>query len=120
MIKKYCNHCQHVLINYDEKYCNACTTKVNKANANKIDSDYMKLIKSKKWNKISKLVREEQPMCERCLYLAKHNLLKGVVNPSQEVHHRLKVRDRPDLALNRDNLMALCKSCHKYLTDKGF
>ena len=33
-----------------------------------------------------------------------------------EVHHKLSVRERPDLALELDNLVTVCRSCHFRLT----
>ncbi|TPR49844.1 HNH endonuclease [Apilactobacillus micheneri] len=119
MIQHYCDSCQRILVNYNEKFCTKCKTKVNKNKANKIDKEYITLIKSSKWRKLSEQVRCEQPMCSICL--KKKKLGQQIeVRPSEEVHHILKVRDYPDSALDRKNLIGLCKKCHKVLTDKGF
>lgn len=37
---------------------------------------------------------------------------KGKAEPASTVHHVRPVRERPDLALTKDNLIAVCESCH--------
>lgn len=48
-------------------------------------------------------------MCERCA-------AKGLAVPAEIVHHKVPLDAhnirRPDVALNFDNLMALCRDCH--------
>lgn len=48
-------------------------------------------------------------LCERC----KAN---GLIVPADEVHHKIRLTpeniNRPEVALNWDNLIALCKDCH--------
>ena len=39
--------------------------------------------------------------------------------PATEVHHVLKVRDRPDLRLTASNCLGLCQSCHAKRTARG-
>ena len=43
--------------------------------------------------------------CQRCKK-------KGKMTPATVVHHKRYLRDRPDLALNLDNLESLCNECH--------
>lgn len=43
--------------------------------------------------------------CERCRK-------RGRYSPCEAVHHKLYLRDRPDLALDIKNLECLCKECH--------
>lgn len=47
----------------------------------------------------------EHHECERCRK-------QGRYNPCEAVHHKLYLRDRPDLALDINNLECLCKECH--------
>jgi hypothetical protein len=42
----------------------------------------------------------------------------GCGKPTVDVYHRLDVRDRPDLALAWDDIVALSKSCHSKETAK--
>ena len=48
-------------------------------------------------------------LCQDCL-------AKGIYTPAQEVHHIIELTPEnindPSIALNPDNLISLCKSCH--------
>jgi len=48
-------------------------------------------------------------LCEECLK-------QGLITPAQEVHHKIHLTPQtiniPEIALNWDNLEALCKDCH--------
>ena len=48
-------------------------------------------------------------LCERCRD-------RGLIVPCEEVHHKIKLTpaniNRPEIALNWSNLVALCKDCH--------
>ena len=48
-------------------------------------------------------------MCEECKK-------RGLIVPADEVHHKIKLTpeniNRPEIALNWSNLVALCKDCH--------
>lgn len=50
--------------------------------------------------------------------LCKHCEIRGQVTAADEVHHKLKVADRPDLRLVWSNLEALCKPCHSAETQR--
>lgn len=49
-------------------------------------------------------------LCERCLQ-------KGLIVPAREVHHKKRLTEAnindPSIALNFDNLEALCVECHE-------
>ena len=65
---------------------------------------------SKRWKKCRNAYAASQNgLCERCL-------AKGLIVPGDEVHHKqrltLATLDDPTVALNWDNLILLCKSCH--------
>ena len=56
----------------------------------------------------------------RRMYLNAHPLCQGDgcrnrTTPATEVHHRLPVAARPELALDPDNLMSVCRACHEWL-----
>ena len=55
---------------------------------------------------------QNHPLCFDCLK-------NGRYTPSEEVHHIIKLRDRPDLRDDPNNLMSLCKSCHSRRTADG-
>lgn len=81
------------------------------------DSDYRRLITSRKWQKLRWLQLIRQPYCERC---ARH----GLHVEATEVHHVHPVQD----ALSRDdkvrlmfdpsNIMSVCHKCHVELHEE--
>lgn len=50
-------------------------------------------------------------------YLCEDCLKRGIYKPAKEVHHIEELTPenihRPEIALSFDNLVALCKECHK-------
>lgn len=72
-----------------------------------------KLRSKSAWTEKSKQIREDANyLCEVCKD-------KGIYNYRNiEVHHIEKLKDKPELWLNDDNLICLCKSCHR-LADAG-
>lgn len=58
------------------------------------------------WERLRQEVLEEQHHeCQLCK-------AKGLFSPADTVHHKEAVRKRPDLALTKRNLQALCNQCH--------
>ena len=49
-------------------------------------------------------------------YLCENCLRKGIYKPGEIVHHKIELDpiniERPEVALNFDNLMLLCRECH--------
>ena len=68
------------------------------------------------YNSAWKVVRQQHmadhPLCEDCLK-------EGKYVPMQDVHHIIKLADRPDLRDDATNLMSLCHSCHSKRTKAG-
>ena len=60
------------------------------------------------WQRFRAMVIIKRPCCEDCLW-----------EPSLDVHHILKLKERPDLRLDERNVLALCKPCHSRRTQKG-
>lgn len=64
------------------------------------------------WTEKSKQIREDANyLCEVCKD-------KGIYNYHIEVHHIDKLKDKPELWVDDDNLICLCKDCHR-LADAG-
>lgn len=64
---------------------------------------------SKTWRKIRAEVLDEQNNeCQRCKLLGKYT-------EAITVHHIKHLKDRPELALTKSNLMSVCKECHNIL-----
>jgi len=63
-----------------------------------------------------KVVRQQHilnhPLCADCLK-------EGKYVPMQDVHHIIKLADRPELRDAANNLMSLCHSCHSKRTAAG-
>lgn len=72
-----------------------------------------KLRSTKRWTNKSIEIREASNyLCSVCLD-------KGIINyDNVEVHHIEKLQDQPDLLLENDNLICLCKVHHKQ-ADEG-
>ena len=65
---------------------------------------------SKEWIHLSRLKRQDQPLCEMCLK-------NDRVTPSNQVHHIKSFLTKEgnidyDLAYDYNNLMSLCTDCH--------
>lgn len=58
------------------------------------------------WHRIRTAYAAEHPFCEECLK-------NGVLTPTDQIHHILPLAEGGSHA--RDNLMALCTSCHSRL-----
>lgn len=66
--------------------------------------------KTHAWSSCAKAYRRSVGgLCERCL-------ARGLIVPAAEVHHKIKLTQDnlsdPTVALNWENLEALCKDCH--------
>lgn len=61
------------------------------------------------WTRFRALILKRHPLCQVC----------GEA-PASEVHHKIKIKVRPDLRLSADNALALCPPCHRRnFTNKG-
>ena len=63
------------------------------------------------WRKCARSYRDSVGgLCERCRQ-------RGQITPAAEVHHKIRLTpenvNKPEIALNWDNLEALCEDCHK-------
>ena len=83
------------------------------------DNDYKRLIHTKRWVELRRMVLTAQPLCERCK-------AEGYITPAVEVHHRTPVEsgynfhEKRRLMYDPCNLMALCHDCHvKTHTEMG-
>jgi 5-methylcytosine-specific restriction endonuclease McrA len=68
-----------------------------------------KFYKSKEWVACRSSYKAEHPLCERCL-------AEGRIEPTYIIHHKIYLTVEnmtdPTVALNHDNLEALCFDCH--------
>ena len=76
-------------------------------------ANHDKLRSTSRWQKKREEVREAAAyLCEVCRDEGVYN------NKGIEVHHITKLRDRPDLLLDNENLICLCRQHHE-LADEG-
>lgn len=103
MIYKACSRCKCI-----HPYNYKCT-----ANTPVRNDDESKLRNKSKWHRKSEEIREaSQYLCAICKE-------EGIYNYKKlEVHHILKLKERPDLLLDNYNLIALCNEHHR-LADEG-
>ncbi|WP_416729210.1 HNH endonuclease [Fictibacillus sp. JL2B1089] len=81
----------------------------------KRDRESRRFYKSKAWKKCRKLVLiRDNHLCQNCFK-------KGKLTAADMVHHIEELKDKPELALNEDNLISLCNTCHnKEHPDKAY
>lgn len=80
----------------------------------KHDNQYAEYYNSTAWNKLRNYYLTQHSLCENCLS-------QGKVTPAEEVHHKNIIGSRVDgrweRTLDENNLMSLCKSCHRKMHD---
>ena len=65
---------------------------------------------SEEWRNLRKFKLQLVPLCEECLKASK-------VVAAKHIHHKIDIKDAPEKALDYDNLMSLCHSCHSRITN---
>jgi 5-methylcytosine-specific restriction endonuclease McrA len=66
------------------------------------------LYKTAEWRKLRKELLKEQPYCSKCGISIKDAQL--------ELHHIIPPRGNFELFFNRENILIICKNCHKTIT----
>lgn len=102
------------IIPYGNPYCVTCQAIVDKNkkdtnkdyNRNRRDKDTQKFYDSKPWRTTSKVVKaRDKGLCMCCL--SKNRIIYYNV-----VHHIVPIEEDNSLALDINNLICLCHSCH--------
>lgn len=87
-----------------------CTPKVD--TRDRQEQHRRNVVYGRQWKAFRMKYLTEHPLCVDCEEA-------GRLEPANEVHHRAKVKDEPELQYDCDNLMALCKTCHNARTARG-
>lgn len=67
---------------------------------------------TKAWHELRLVaIQRDGGMCQRCMQRFRDGLIRKPRRATM-VHHRIPVKERPDLALELDNLVSLCDRCH--------
>lgn len=66
---------------------------------------------SRQWQRVSKLYRQQHPLCEECER-------QGRITPAELVDHIVPVADGGDM-WSWDNLQSLCAACHNKKHSRG-
>ena len=72
-------------------------------------TDRHKFYDSPSWRALRSRVRQEEPLCRECLSRGEHRF-------STVIDHIVDLDIAPELRLVRDNLQAMCHSCHSRKT----
>lgn len=90
----------------DRGRCEACRPKgERRPNSHQRGYDWQ-------WAKFRKGYLARNPLCIRCDE-------RGRTKPATDVHHKIKLSQRPDLKYDESNLEPLCHECHSALTARG-
>jgi 5-methylcytosine-specific restriction protein A len=69
---------------------------------------------NRRWRRLRAAILSQHPGCADPLGI--HHRARHAFVAASEVHHLIPRRRAPELAYRRDNLQALCSSCHSRLT----
>ena len=94
----------NILIPQSERHCKAHIPEPRKPfqNAIRLNEEYYH---TKEWRVLRKKILKEQPVCSKCGN-----------DMNLEIHHIVAPRGNEELFFNENNLMTVCKGCHKVLT----
>lgn len=87
----------------DERYCEEHAVVMNKQYERYARNPETKKRYGRAWKRIRDRYALQHPFCEICYE-------KGVLVMTEEVHHKIPLSEGG--THDRDNLIALCKSCH--------
>lgn len=83
--------------------CEACRRRREKSRGSSADRLYDAV-----WQRFRAFFLRSHPLCADCER-----------QPAVDVHHKVKLRERPDLRLVEDNCRGLCHACHARRTAQG-
>ncbi|CUN04371.1 HNH endonuclease [Turicibacter sanguinis] len=80
-----------------------------------LDGRVDKLYNSRPWRNLRlKALERDHHECQMC----KKNPKVNKIVFANTVHHIKEVKDRPDLAMDLDNLISLCRGCHEEIHER--
>ena len=94
----------------DGRFCEEHQKKENKRYEQYDRDQEVKRKYGRAWKRIRDSYAKTHPMCEECFK-------NGVYSPTEEIHHKIPLSQGGNH--DRDNLIALCKSCHARIHAKS-
>jgi 5-methylcytosine-specific restriction endonuclease McrA len=115
---KTCTYCGRI---HDRKY--TCPQKAasleRRANRRRKYSDQDRLRNTNAWKKKSLHIRErDQYLCQACLNGIGYTKSRRIETENLQVHHIIPLKTDRNEALNNENLITLCETCHE-LAEQG-
>lgn len=106
MPKKLCHHAGcRTLVDHDIRFCDKHKTPKKLTDSYQYrkakDGRYYTFYKTPRWEKLSKLQRIKQPLCEMCL-------ADDIVKPAQVADHIIPIRQDWSKRYDTNNLQSLC------------
>lgn len=111
--KKICNKCQSFYDAIENTSCPLCK-KINNDTYDKTirKSERVKIYNSRKWKQVrEQAMLRDGLMCKVCE-------ANNISTMADEVHHIQYLEHRIDLAYELDNLISICRACHKNIHAK--
>jgi len=97
----------------DGKCSNGCDTKVIKKSKNRDRASSTARGYGSDWQKFRRLYfYQYSPLCHDCT-------LDGKTTPATDLHHKQKIKHRPELRLSEKNVLPLCSDCHDRRSAQG-
>lgn len=80
-------------------------------------SERSKIYNTQRWKNLRYNYLINHPLCQICF-------ARGILKPAEEVHHSDSFANytgakRIEVAFNKDNLVSVCKQCHRWLHRNG-
>lgn len=111
--KRFClGHCGRIV---DGGYCSACLER-KKSSKKQCGYDRDSACKrgyDRHWREFRDIYLRKHPLCVDCLKEDRRAV------SATDVHHIIKLRERPDLRFDEANLMSLCGAHHDARTARG-
>lgn len=111
LLTKMCKRCGELFPYAPGAYCEKCRTELpsrHRAYDEKVrDARAAAFYVSAPWIKLrNQMMQRAGGLCEECRR-------RGLVVPAVEVHHKVPISEDWPRRLDPDNLICLCKSCHR-------
>ena len=108
-MQKICNKCGKTI-----KHNETCICRKNASYNRNISPEKRKFYSSYAWQKLRNRKVKEHPYCERCW-----SKWKIITTENLQGHHIKSFKDYPELRLDEDNVVVLCRVCNLQIGDSS-